>query len=126
MRYSGDGMYVCRPYERNLGVVSIDELGNRSSIISRKILEAICAGGKIVTKDYVIDDSNRKAFYELFMAMYRTERKYLDERRKDGISKLFALTHSDKENISAPEARHCREVLLTVKLFYQKFRIFRW
>lgn len=86
-RYSGDGMYVCRPYERNLSIVSIDELGSRSSIISRKMLETICAGGNIVTKDYVIDDSNRKSYYELFMAMYRTERKYLDERRKAGISK---------------------------------------
>lgn len=78
---------MCRPYKRNLSVTSIDELGNRSSIISRKILEAICADGNIITKDYVIDDSNRKAYYELFMAMYRTERKYLDERLKDGISK---------------------------------------
>ncbi|MDE7435668.1 MAG: hypothetical protein K2N01_07615 [Lachnospiraceae bacterium] len=86
-RYSGDGMYVCRPDRRDLRISSIDELGNRSSIISRKVLEAICAGGKIVTNDYVIDDSNRKSYYELFMAMYRTERKYLDERRKIGISK---------------------------------------
>lgn len=90
-RYSGDRMYVCRPYERNLSVASIDELGSRSSIISRKVLETICAGGKIVTKDYEIDDSNRKAYYELFMALYRTERKYLDERRRDGISKSSKL-----------------------------------
>lgn len=86
-RYSGDELYVCRPDEKNLNISSIAELGNRSSIISRKVLESICAGGKIITNDYVIDDSNRKEYFELFMSLYRTERKYLDERRREGISK---------------------------------------
>lgn len=85
-RYSGDGMYVCRPEERNLNISSIADLGNRNSVISRTILEVICAGGKIVTRDFEIEDSNRKSYYELFMAMYRTERKYLDERRREGIA----------------------------------------
>lgn len=84
-RYSGDGFYVCTMEKKNLKVSSIDELGNRSSVISRQMLEAICSGGEIVTDDFVIDDSNRKAYYELFMAMYRTERKYLDDRRRQGI-----------------------------------------
>ncbi len=84
-RYSGDGFYVCKMDEKNLKVSSIDELGDRSSAISRKVLEVICSGGEVATKDFVIDDSNRKAYYELFMAMYRTERKYLDDRRRAGI-----------------------------------------
>ena len=84
-RYSGDSLYVCRPNMKDINVSSIDEIGNRSSIISRKILEGICAGGQIITKDFVINDSNRKSYYELFMAMYRTERKYLDNRRRVGI-----------------------------------------
>ena len=50
-------------------------------------METICAGGKIVTKDFVIDDDNRKSYFELFMALYRTERAYLDGRRRDGIRK---------------------------------------
>ena len=86
-RYSGDGMYVRRPEDKELQVSTLDELGNRSSVISRKVLETICAGGKIVTKDFVIDDDNRKSYFELFMALYRTERAYLDGRRRDGIRK---------------------------------------
>lgn len=86
-RYSGDGLYVCKKEKEVLTISSIAELGNRSSIISRKALEVICLGGDIVTKDFTIDDSNRKEYYELFMAMYRTEKKYLDERRKNGIQK---------------------------------------
>lgn len=84
-RYSGDGLYVCRQERKALNISTIDELGNRSSIISRKLLEVICVGGEIITKDFVINDSNRKSYYELFMAMYRTERKYIDDRRRSGI-----------------------------------------
>lgn len=84
-QYSGDNFYVCRVHAETLKVPSIDALGNRSSIISRKVLEVICSGGEIHTKDFVIDDSNRKGYYELFMAMYKTEKKYLDSRRRDGI-----------------------------------------
>ena len=90
-RYSGDGMYVCRPDKKDINVLSIAELGNRSSVICRKILESICSGAQIITEDYVIDDSNRKAYFELFMALYKTERKYLEERRRKGISKSASL-----------------------------------
>lgn len=86
-RYSGDGLYVCRTEQKNITISSISELGNRSSVISRKVLEIICASGKIVTDAFVIDDHNRKSYYALFMAMYKTERKYIDDRRRSGIEK---------------------------------------
>ena len=86
-RYSGDGLYVCKKEMDMITISSIEELGNRSSIICRKALEVICFGGKIITNHFIIDDSNRKAYYELFMGMYRTEKKYLDERRRVGIQK---------------------------------------
>ena len=86
-RYAGDGLYVRRPDEKKLAISSIDELGSRSSVISRRILEVICAGGEIVTKDFIINDDNRKSYYVLLMTMYTKERKYLDERRKAGINK---------------------------------------
>ena len=56
-------------------------------MISRKVLEIICASGKIVADAFVIDDHNRKSYYALFMAMYTTERKYIDDRRRSGIEK---------------------------------------
>lgn len=60
-RYTGDEMYVCRKERENLHITSIAELGNRSAIICRKILEVICAGGDIITEEYVIRLS--KALY---------------------------------------------------------------
>ncbi len=85
-RYSGDGFFVCRAKKRKiLRISSIAELGNRSSIISRKVLEVICAGGEIHTDAFAISDSNRKSYYELFLALYRCEKKYMDDRRREGI-----------------------------------------
>ncbi len=142
-RYSGDEMYVCRPDEKNLNISSITELGNRSSIICRKILESICAGAKIITDDYVIDDSNRKAYFKLFMALYRTERKYLDERRRNGISKSASLGKYkgrarikidsmelnevfSKYELGAINGREAAEKLnISASTFYRRYREYR-
>ena len=87
-RYSGDGFYVCRAKKRGIvRISSIAELGNRSSVISRKVLEVICAGGEIHTDAFTISDSNRRSYYELFLALYTCEKKYMDDRRRDGIGK---------------------------------------
>lgn len=43
---------------------------------------------EIIPNYSVIDDSNRKAYFKLFMSLYRTKRRYLDERRRNEISNL--------------------------------------
>ena len=86
-RYSGDGLYVLRRGGEDLEVDSLEDLGNRSSVISRRALEVICGGRKLITNQFVVDDTNRKMCFEIFMSMYKKERKYLEERRKDGIQK---------------------------------------
>jgi len=84
-KYSGDLLYVCRKEKDMLEISTLAQLGNRSAVICRRVLEIICFGGDIITNDFIINDSNRKAYYELFMSMYQTEKKYLDERRRNGI-----------------------------------------
>lgn len=142
-RYSGDSLYVDRLDVKNLRVSTIDELGNRSSIISRKVLEAICTGGEVRTKDFIIDDSNRKSYYELFMALYKTERKFLDERRREGIKKsseqgnykgrtrikidtleLYDIIHAyESDKISADEA--AERLNISVSTFFRRYREYR-
>ena len=143
LRYSGDGLYVDRPEIKNVEVSSIDELGNRSSIICRKVLETICSGGEVRTNDFVINDSNRKSYYELFMSLYKTERKYLDERRREGIKKsskqgnykgrtriridrmelqeFFYLYETDK--ITAKEASE--RLRISVSTFFRRYREYK-
>lgn len=85
-RYSGDNFYVERPKEiPNLTISSFNELGNRSAVICQKILEVLCYGGEIHTPTFVINDENRKEYYDLLMALYKTEKTYLNSRRKEGI-----------------------------------------
>ena len=85
-RYSGDKLYVQRPEDKSIKVKSINSLGKRSAVICRKILEIICYGSSVTSPVVNIDDTNRKEYFELLMSLYKTERKYLDARRSEGIS----------------------------------------
>ena len=85
MQYSGTNLFVQRPVYKTLRVKDFSVLGNRSAIICRKLLEAICYGGNVITPWLTIDDTNRMSFYELLKGLYIPERKYLDSQRDAGI-----------------------------------------
>lgn len=84
-QYSGDKLFVQRPEDKTIDTESIGELGNRSAIICRNLLETICYGNSVISPLLVIDDKNRKQYYELLMALYTSERKFIDSRRAIGI-----------------------------------------
>lgn len=85
-RYSGDRLFVQRTEDKSIKIDSFNLIGNRSAIICRKLLEVICYGNNVTSPQLVINDKNRIQYYELLMSLYTTERKYLDSRRKEGIS----------------------------------------
>ena len=85
-QYSGDKLFVQRQENKAIIVEKINNLGNRSAVICRKILEAICYGNVVKTSSLIIDDENRKEYYKLLMALYCTERKYIDSQRSIGIA----------------------------------------
>ena len=84
-RYSGDKLFVQRPEDKTIEIESINNLGNRSAVICRKVLETICYGNEVISSSLIINDKNRKQYYDLLMALYSTERKFLDSRRSAGI-----------------------------------------
>lgn len=84
-RYSGDKLFVQKPEDKTLVLESIHLLGNRSAVICRKVLEVICYGDEVISPTLTVDDKNRKQYYDLLMALYSTERKFLDSRRSKGI-----------------------------------------
>lgn len=86
-RYSGDKLFVQRSEDRSIELESINTLGNRSAVICRKLLEVICYGGEVISPTLILNDKNRKQYYDLLMALYSTERKYLDSHRSKGIKK---------------------------------------
>lgn len=85
-QYSGDKLFVQRPEDKTIKTESINKLGDRSAVICRKVLETICYGNTVISSSLIIDDKNRKQYYDLLMALYSTERKFLDSRRSIGIA----------------------------------------
>ncbi len=85
-KYSGDKLFVQRPEDKTIEVKSANDLGHRSAVICRKMLETICYGNTIILPSLRIDDTNRKQYYELLKALYSTERKFLDSQRSAGIA----------------------------------------
>ena len=78
-------MFVQRPQNKEIKVESIKMLGNRSAVICRKVLETICYGDEVISQTLTINDRNRRQYFDLLMALYSTERKYLDSQRSNGI-----------------------------------------
>lgn len=84
-QYSGDNLFVQSPEDKTIEVNSINNLGNRSAVICRKMLDTICYGNSVITSSIRIEDDNRKQYYELLKALYSTERKFIDEKRNAKI-----------------------------------------
>lgn len=86
MQYSGDRLFVNRPANKSMKIESIRVLGNRSAVICKRLLEVICYGDIISTPTITINNSNRKQYYDLLMALYSTEHKFIDTQRNTGIA----------------------------------------
>lgn len=90
-RYSGDRFYAERwtaNYNKHfVDYAEIERAESRSAATTAQILRIICAGNDINAVNFVIDDSNRKAFYSLLISLYRKEKRYIDKRRADAIKK---------------------------------------
>lgn len=84
-RYHGDSLFVKNHEDRSINTRSVRNLGNRSSVICRKVLETICYGSNFSSDELTVDDSDRKEIHDLLLSLYGTERKYIDDQRRVGI-----------------------------------------
>jgi hypothetical protein len=93
-RYSGDRLYAERwaaDYDKHcVDYAEIEQAESRSAATIAQLLREICAGNDIKASSFLIDDSNRKAYYSLLMSLYQKEKSYVDKRRADGIKKSAA------------------------------------
>ena len=85
--YSGDRFFVDRYEEvpQPITIQNMEELGNRSVNINRKLLDVICSGGKLVSPDFIINDSTRGIYYPVLLEMFRTEKRYLKMQQDNGV-----------------------------------------
>ena len=93
-RYSGDRLYAERwsaDYDKHcIDYAEIEQVESRSAATIARLLREICAGNDINAADFLIDDSNRKAYYTLLMSLYKKEKSYVDKQRASGIRKSAA------------------------------------
>jgi len=91
-RYSGDRLYVKRweANKQSVNYTKMEQAEPRSAATIRRLLQEICDGNDISTANFVIDDSNRKAYYSLLLSLYQKEKSYIDKQRANGIKKSAA------------------------------------
>lgn len=93
-RYSGDRFYAerwksdCDKHSVDYAEIELTE--TRSAATIAQLLRIICAGNDIRATSFLIDDSNRKAYYSLLMSLYQKEKSYANKQRTDGIRKSAA------------------------------------
>ncbi len=85
-RYSGDKLFVKRSENKTIEAETMGSLGNRSAVICHNLLETICYGDRVILPSLIIDDKNRRQYYDLLIELYSTERKFLYSQKKKGIA----------------------------------------
>lgn len=84
-RYSGDNLFVVGYKEKE--TIAISEGLRTNNVIIKQILENICKGNDVVVNNQLIDDSNRKAFYNVFYDLYSKAYKNNKILQSEGIKK---------------------------------------
>lgn len=92
-RYSGDNLYVTRLDEGEKSLVEVgdlSEMGTRSALTMKAVLDLVCRGCDVVGEGFRIDDSNRAEMHALLRALYVKEKTFIDGRRREGVAKAAA------------------------------------
>ena len=86
-RYSGDTLFVIRYEEKK--DVSYDDFNNNktNNALIRDILSNICLGNDVIIGGQRIDDTNRKAFYDVLLAIYLRSVELKKIAQEEGINK---------------------------------------
>ena len=85
-RYSGDTLFVIDYYDRKTVVMDIDNYRNSIAVI-KNIVSNLTGGNNIKINDEIIDDTNRKTFFNIFYKIYEKMYDSSKEKQKEGIEK---------------------------------------
>ncbi|MEG1536290.1 MAG: hypothetical protein RR416_04900 [Clostridia bacterium] len=89
--YCGDNLFVKRFEPADDGVTirsnSMYDLVAQPAQLNKKLLEIICYGDNLVTKEIVIDDSNRAEHYNFLMPLYLNALQNKKQAQQAGINR---------------------------------------
>lgn len=117
-RYSSDRFFVKRADNEEFvteRVKSIFDLVDRSDRIIKKLLQIICYGDNLVSKEIIINDDNRLDYYRLLMTLY------VDDYNRKRIARLAGIKEAKKRNAYCGRAKKSVDPLLfqrTVDEYY--------
>lgn len=86
-RYSGDNLFVMRYIEKKKVSYDIFHSTKTNNALIKDILSNICLGYDVEIGGQIIDDSNRKAFFDVLNSIYIRSLELNKEVQKEGISK---------------------------------------
>jgi len=136
-QYSGDKLFVLPYKEKEVVVLENIHSHETNTAIIRKALEVICFGDDLVLSGQTIDDSNRKAFHDVFIGLYSRSFELNKELQREGIEKAKGkgkykgrkpievdtmkfwdyLSRVDKKEISSSQA--AKELGLSIDKYYR-------
>lgn len=85
-QYSGDKLFIL-PYEDKKSVILNYNTCSTNDALIKKTLDCLCFGNDVVIDNQTIDDSNRKTFHDIFLALYSRSYKVKKEKQIEGIQK---------------------------------------
>lgn len=85
-RYSGDTLFVIDYYDRKTVVIDVDNYRNSIAVI-KNIVSNLAGGNNVKINDEIIDDTNRKPFFNIFYKIYEKMYDSSKEKQKEGIEK---------------------------------------
>ena len=111
-QYSGDLLFVVRSELKKTMELGSDIANETNSALIKRILETICAGNDVLINGQKIDDKNRKAFHNVFIALYQRSRAYQKEKQMEGVrkAKMDGLFYRGRKPIPVDELAFSKAV----------------
>ena len=89
-QYSGDKLFVLGKIKSKTINFDTNNSIKTNNALIKSLLENICIGNNVKINSRIIDDSNRKIFYDLLIALYSRSLNHNKELQKNGIEKAKA------------------------------------
>lgn len=86
-QYSGDLLFVVRGEPRKMVEFGSETVNETNAELIKNILKVLCAGDDVLINGQKIDDKNRKAFHDVFIAFYARSCASQKEKQVEGIKK---------------------------------------
>lgn len=86
-QYSGDLLFVVRNEPKKIMEFGSETANETNAVLIKNILGALCAGDDVLINGQKIDDDNRKAFHDVFIALYARSCAFQKEKQQEGVIK---------------------------------------